>query len=48
MGGHYPDALRFIKVKAHQKMGETINYNREVDILVRKMLRAYLNKNLIP
>jgi ribonuclease HI len=36
--------LRFIKVKAHQKQTQTINYNREVDILVRKMLRSYLNK----
>jgi ribonuclease HI len=36
--------LLFIKVKAHQKQTQTTNYNREVDILVRKMLRSYLNK----
>ncbi len=36
--------LRFIKVKAHQKQTETTNHNREVDLLVRKMLRTHLNE----
>jgi len=36
--------LSFIKVKAHQKSTSEINYNREADILVRSLLRSYLNK----
>jgi ribonuclease HI len=31
--------ITFIKVKAHQKNDGTINYNREVDKLARKMVR---------
>lgn len=31
--------IEFYKVIAHQKANENINYNREVDILVRKTLR---------
>ena len=31
--------INFIKVKAHQKKGADINYNSEVDKLVRKNLR---------
>lgn len=32
-------AITFVKVKAHQKQGATINYNREVDKLSRKIVR---------
>ncbi len=32
--------VSLIKVKAHQKKGETENFNRQVDLLVRKLLRA--------
>lgn len=35
--------LKFIKVKAHQKQGDLINYNREVDKLVRHTLRRGKN-----
>ena len=35
-------SLHFIKVKGHEKNTETRNYNREVDMFVRKMLREYL------
>ncbi len=31
--------IRFVKVKAHQKKTESLNYNREVDKLARKLLR---------
>ena len=31
--------VTLIKVKAHQKKGEDVNYNREVDKLVRKLVR---------
>jgi len=31
--------IAFVKVKAHQKRGETINYNREVDKMLRKLIR---------
>ena len=31
--------IEFIKVKAHQKQSELINYNREVDKLSRKLVR---------
>jgi ribonuclease HI len=34
--------VSIIKVKAHGKKDESENYNREVDILARKMLRDYL------
>ncbi|HET6244171.1 MAG: ribonuclease HI [Bacteroidetes bacterium] len=37
--------LDFIKVKAHQKQGETINYNREVDKLARKIVRERVNNS---
>lgn len=33
----------FVKVKAHQKTGNTNNFNRETDILSRKMARDYLS-----
>ena len=34
----------FIKVKAHQKKTNTINYNRLVDKLARKLVRDYVSK----
>ncbi len=34
--------IEFIKVKAHQKKGNTINYNRFVDKLARKLVRDYV------
>lgn len=37
--------IQLTKVKAHQKATEAINYNRKVDILVRKMLRNALDKD---
>jgi ribonuclease HI len=35
--------ITFIKVKAHQKETGSVNYNREVDKLCRKLLRAHLH-----
>jgi ribonuclease HI len=35
-------SIEFVKVKAHQKKGATINYNREVDMLSRKLVRAHI------
>jgi len=32
-------AIEFIKIKAHQKSTGVVNYNREADILSRKLLR---------
>jgi ribonuclease HI len=37
----YP--VTFVKVKAHQKKSDSVNYNREVDILVRTYLRQAIN-----
>lgn len=34
--------IEFIKVKAHQKTSELINYNREVDKLSRKIIRQQI------
>jgi ribonuclease HI len=34
--------VSFVKVKAHQKETASINYNREVDKLCRRLLRAHL------
>lgn len=31
--------VTFIKVKAHQKKSQVLNYNREVDMLIRKLVR---------
>lgn len=31
--------IDFVKLKAHQKKSDTINYNREADILARQLLR---------
>ncbi|MDQ3192074.1 MAG: ribonuclease HI [Bacteroidota bacterium] len=36
--------VTFVKVKAHQKQSETVNYNREVDKIVRKMVRSEENR----
>ncbi len=36
--------IEFIKVKAHQKSSETLNYNREVDKLCRKLVRDHISK----
>jgi len=35
--------ILLIKVKAHQKVSETVNYNREVDKLSRKIVRKELS-----
>lgn len=35
--------IEFIKVKAHQKTTNTINYNREVDKLSRNIVRKQIN-----
>lgn len=32
-------SIEFVKVIAHQKKGVFVNYNREVDILVRRIMR---------
>ncbi len=37
--------ISFIKVIAHQKPTETVNYNREVDKMARKMVRDYVKIN---
>lgn len=39
--------IEFIKVKAHQKLSDTVNYNREVDKLARKLVRKEISK-IIP
>ncbi|MGE0088727.1 MAG: ribonuclease H [Bacteroidales bacterium] len=36
--------IEFIKVKAHQKTSELINYNREVDKLCRKIVRQKIKE----
>ncbi len=36
--------IEFIKVKAHQKSSELINYNREVDKLCRKIVRQQVKE----
>lgn len=36
--------IDFIKVKAHQKSSLTINYNREVDKICRKIVRLEIDK----
>jgi len=36
--------IELVKVKAHQKSSSIINYNREVDILCRKIVRQQINK----
>lgn len=38
-------AIEFIKLKAHQKKGVTINYNREADMLARQLLREAVDNN---
>jgi len=38
----YP--IDLIKVAAHQKQTQNQNYNREVDKLVRRLLREYIRK----
>jgi ribonuclease HI len=37
-------SIEFIKIRAHQKNAETINYNREVDMLSRKLLRKAVDE----
>lgn len=37
--------IEFVKVKAHRKLSETVNYNREVDKLARKLVRKEIDKN---
>ena len=36
--------ITFVKVKAHQKKTSTVNPNREVDKMARKILREYIKK----
>lgn len=36
--------VTFQKVKAHQKTGSNINYNREVDLLVRELVRENVKR----
>ncbi len=36
--------ITFTKVKAHLKTGETPNYNREVDIIVREIVREQVKQ----
>ncbi|MBC7382324.1 MAG: ribonuclease HI [Bacteroidia bacterium] len=38
--------VKFIKVRAHQKKTEIINYNTEVDKLARKLVRDKIKKDL--
>jgi len=35
--------IDFVKVKAHQKVSDTKNYNRFVDKLCRKLVREYVS-----
>jgi len=37
--------IKLIKVKAHQKKGESVNLNRTADKLVRKILREKVRQN---
>lgn len=39
------EPIHFIKVQAHQKKSTIVNYNREVDILVRQVLRQQIKSN---
>ena len=39
-------SIEFIKIKAHQKQTDTINYNREADKLSRKLLRKAVDQNI--
>ena len=39
--------LEFVKVKAHQKKSDERNYNRDVDMLSRKIVRDYVRTNFI-
>jgi ribonuclease HI len=36
--------IEFIKVAAHQKKGESVNVNREVDKIARRMIREHLRQ----
>lgn len=37
--------IEFVKVIAHQKKGDRENFNREVDMLCRKLIRSYIKEN---
>jgi ribonuclease HI len=37
-------SIEFIKIKAHQKSSDVVNYNREADMLSRKLLRTAAEK----
>lgn len=39
-------SIEFVKIRAHQKQDDTINYNREADILCRQLLRKAVEKML--
>ncbi|MBC8173545.1 MAG: hypothetical protein H7X71_06510 [Chitinophagales bacterium] len=41
---HQTDAVHFEKIKAHQKKSDTVNYNREIDKLCRKIVREAVKK----
>ena len=38
-------SIDFVKVRAHQKQEDTINYNREADMLCRSLLRREVEKD---
>ncbi len=40
--------IELIKVKAHQKKGNTANYNHEVDKLSRKIVRDHIRNDNLP
>ena len=37
--------IEFVKVVAHQKKGDKINFNREVDMLSRNLIRTHIKEN---
>jgi ribonuclease HI len=39
-------SIAFVKIRAHQKQDDTINYNREADILCRHLLRKAVEEML--
>jgi ribonuclease HI len=39
--------IEFIKIKAHQKKTDVINYNREADMLSRKLLRNAVEEIIV-
>ena len=37
-------SIEFVKIKAHQKSTDVVNYNREADMLSRKLLRTAVDE----